>query len=72
MDGDVADASGVSRFRSPGRPRADGIAGEAAGVVSVAVEAVVLVDSAVAADSVVVVVAPTGEQIYGTDFDVSR
>jgi hypothetical protein len=29
-------------------------------------------DSAVAADLVVVVAAPTGEQIHGTCFDVSR
>jgi len=42
---------------------------------SVAGSAVVVegsADSAVAADSVVVVAAPTGEQIHGTCFDVSR
>jgi tRNA A58 N-methylase Trm61 len=37
-----------------------------------AVEVVGSVDSAVAADSVVVVAAPTGEQAHGTCFDVSR
>jgi hypothetical protein len=39
---------------------------------SVAVVAVGSADSVVVAVSVVVVVAPTGEQIHGTCFDVSR
>jgi hypothetical protein len=39
---------------------------------AVVVAAVGSVDSAVAADSVVVVAAPTGEQVHGTCVDVSR